>query len=52
VPGKPENSLIYIKTSILNPPGSCGGHMPYNNSSLNATNLKLLHDWIEQGAKP
>ena len=29
VPGKPDASLIYIKTSFASPPGGCGGHMPY-----------------------
>jgi hypothetical protein len=53
VPGKPENSLIYIKTNITaNPPGGCGGHMPYQGTSLSADQYQQIHDWIIQGAKP
>jgi hypothetical protein len=53
VPGKPENSLIYIKTNITaNPPGGCGGHMPYQGTSLSADQYQQIHDWILQGAQP
>jgi hypothetical protein len=52
VPGKPENSLIYIKVSVANPPGSCGGHMPANGVNMSTQQLTALHDWIAQGAKP
>jgi hypothetical protein len=51
VPGKPDASLIYIKTSFASPPGGCGGHMPYQNSSLLADQQASLRDWILAGAK-
>jgi hypothetical protein len=52
VPGKPDASLIYIKTSLTSPPSGCGGHMPYANSSLLPDQLASLQTWILQGAKP
>jgi hypothetical protein len=52
VPGKPDSSLLYIKISVANPPGACGGHMPYMGTTLSAQNLQEIHDWIAQGAKP
>lgn len=52
VPGKPENSLIYIKTFGTSPPSGCGGHMPYMGTSLTTDQQMDLQDWILQGAKP
>jgi hypothetical protein len=53
VPGKPQNSLIWIKTNInANPPGGCGGHMPNMALSLLPDQFQELQDWITQGAKP
>jgi hypothetical protein len=52
VPGKPENSLLYIKASLPTPPSACGGHMPFAGQMLGDTTLKQLRDWILQGAKP
>jgi hypothetical protein len=51
VPGKPDASLIYIKTNFASPPGGCGGHMPYQGSSLLADQQASLRDWILAGAK-
>jgi hypothetical protein len=52
VPGKPENSLLYIKISLDKPPAGCGGHMPYNNQRLTDNVMGWIRDWILQGAKP
>jgi hypothetical protein len=54
VPGKPQNSLIWIKTNInvVNPPGGCGGHMPNMALNLLPDQFQELQDWIAQGAKP
>jgi hypothetical protein len=52
VPGKPENSLIYIKANVGTPPSGCGGHMPFSGGQLGPQVLATLHDWILQGAKP
>jgi hypothetical protein len=50
VPGKPDNSLIYIKVSVANLPGSCGGHMPYMGTNMSAENQASLKAWILAGA--
>jgi hypothetical protein len=50
VPGKPENSLLYIKANLDNPPSSCGGHMPFMGSRLSDNNLKVIYNWILAGA--
>jgi hypothetical protein len=52
VPGKPENSLLYIKISIDSPPAGCGGHMPYKGQTLTPNVMGWIRDWILQGAKP
>ena len=52
VPGHPENSLIYIKANVGNPPAGCGGHMPFSGGQLGPQVLATLRDWILQGAKP
>jgi hypothetical protein len=52
VPGKPENSLLYIKISVDNPPAGCGGHMPYKGQTLTPNVMGWIRDWILQGAKP
>jgi hypothetical protein len=50
VPGDPDHSLIYIKISVANLPGSCGGHMPYMGTSLSATYQMKVRQWILNGA--
>jgi hypothetical protein len=53
VPGKPDNSLIVIKTNPqVNPPSGCGGHMPYQGMSVLPEQFQEIRDWISQGAKP
>jgi hypothetical protein len=51
VPGKPANSLIYIKMSEASPPTGCGGHMPNSTNTVPANQQQLIHDWIMAGAK-
>jgi hypothetical protein len=50
VPGHPENSLIFIKVSVQNPPSGCGGHMPYMGTNMSAENQADLKAWILSGA--
>ncbi len=52
VPGKSANSLVYIKTNDVSPPAGCGGHMPYQVTSLPPDEQQLIHDWILAGARP
>lgn len=40
--GKPEESILYVKTS--------GGH-PGGNNTLSPSELGLILSWVEQGAK-
>jgi hypothetical protein len=50
VPGKPDNSLLYIKASIPSPPSACGGHMPFQGSMLSQNVLDTIKNWILAGA--
>ena len=50
VPGKPDNSLLWIKAFNDNPPASCGGHMPFQGSRLSDTTLGYIKAWILAGA--
>jgi hypothetical protein len=51
VPGKPDNSLLFIKISVPSPPSGCGGHMP-NGTSITPGQIAKIKLWIQQGAKP
>jgi hypothetical protein len=51
VPGKPENSLIYIKMHDPSPPAGCGGHMPSMGNTVPANQQQVIYDWILAGAK-
>ena len=48
VAGKPEKSNLYLKL-LPNPP--FGKQMARNKKRLSEEELKIVHDWIEQGAK-
>ena len=51
IPGKAEESLFY--TLLLGPVGSGDdeiGRMPYKKDALSADQIKLIKDWIDQGA--
>jgi hypothetical protein len=52
VPGKPENSLLWIKAFNDSPPSGCGGHMPFQGSRLSPTTFDYLKAWILAGAPP
>jgi hypothetical protein len=52
VPGKPDNSLLWIKAYNDNPPSTCGGHMPFQGSRLSDTTLGYIKAWILAGAPP
>jgi hypothetical protein len=47
VPGRPEESLLYLKVNQAAP---CGDAMPIE-GSLPADQISLVRDWIEKGAK-
>ncbi|MCU0452466.1 MAG: hypothetical protein MUE68_02320 [Bacteroidetes bacterium] len=48
IPGKPEKSNLYIK---LLPDPPFGKQMARNRKRLSEAELKLIYDWIQQGAK-
>jgi hypothetical protein len=48
IPGKPEKSNLYIK---LLPDPPFGKQMARNRKRLTEQELKVVHDWIQQGAK-
>jgi hypothetical protein len=50
VPGKPDNSLLYIKANLDNPPAACGGHMPFNGKRIDDMSLAYIRAWILAGA--
>jgi hypothetical protein len=50
VPGKPDNSLLWIKAFMDSPPSGCGGHMPFQGSRLSDATLGYLKAWILAGA--
>jgi len=50
VPGKPDNSLLWIKAYLDAPPAGCGGHMPFQGERLTMANLCYIRAWITAGA--
>lgn len=48
VVGKPKESNFYLKL-LPNPP--FGKQMPRNKKKLSEEEVKIIYDWIEQGAK-
>ena len=49
VPGKPEKSNLYLK---LLPDPPFGKQMARNRRKLTEEEVKVIYDWIGQGAKP
>jgi hypothetical protein len=49
VPGDPDNSLLFLKVAYDNPP--IGLRMPMGRAPLTQSQIRLLEDWINQGAK-
>lgn len=48
VPGKPDESLLYMKLKRIQP---CGDAMPNSSTHLTDAQIGLVHDWIAAGAK-
>lgn len=48
VPSDSANSLLYLKVSSDNPP--VGERMPLFSSALPADQVRVIQDWIDQGA--
>lgn len=48
VPGKPDQSNLYLK---LMPDPPFGKQMPRGHKKITPEAVKMIHDWIEQGAK-
>jgi mono/diheme cytochrome c family protein len=52
IPGKPEDSLLY--KTLLGPVGSGDDEierMPSKKDKLTDEQIKIIHDWIQQGAE-
>ena len=49
VPGEPDASLMMLKLSQNPPP--CGDQMPLGGDPLSAVQLKLVRNWIVDGAQ-
>lgn len=49
VPNAPDQSFLWLKVSMADPPGN-GGRMPLN-ASLRQCDLDALETWIERGAQ-
>jgi hypothetical protein len=49
VPSDSANSLLFLKISSDNPP--VGLRMPFLRSPLSQSQITLIRDWIDQGAK-
>jgi hypothetical protein len=47
-PSDSANSLLYLKVSRHDPP--VGGRMPLIGSPLSADQIRVIKDWIDQGA--
>ena len=48
IPGKPDESNLYLKLSA-HPP--FGKQMPRGHKKITPEAVKMIHDWIEQGAQ-
>jgi len=46
--GDADNSLLYLKVSLVTPP--VGDRMPFGGPYLTSTEMRLIRDWIDQGA--
>ncbi len=47
VPGKPEESLFYLKLTAEPP---CGARMPFGNGALPDAQIEMVRSWIAAGA--
>lgn len=48
VPGRPRESLLFLKVNCAEPPS--GSRMPLGDADLSILQQELIHDWIAQGA--
>jgi hypothetical protein len=51
VAGDPEKSFLYLKVAGFGKAGQVGGRMPFGRKPLPASQVALLANWIEQGAR-
>ncbi|HEY4612075.1 MAG TPA: hypothetical protein VII11_03755 [Bacteroidota bacterium] len=53
LPGNPDQSVLYIRTSSDSPNTQCGtnSRMPQGSPRLPQATIDLIKDWINQGAK-
>lgn len=53
LPGNPDNSVLYIRTSSNSADTQCGqnSRMPQGSPRLPQATIDLIKDWITQGAK-
>jgi hypothetical protein len=51
VAGDPQKSFLYLKVAGFGAAGQVGGRMPFGKGPLPASAIKLLADWITQGAR-
>lgn len=49
VPYDADNSLLFLKVAFETPP--TGARMPFGRPPLSQTQIRLIEDWINQGAK-
>lgn len=49
IPYYADNSLLFLKVAFDNPP--IGVRMPMGRAPLTQTQIRLIEDWINQGAK-
>lgn len=50
IPGNPFNSLLYLSVTS-EPPAVIGDRMPKGGPYLQDTEIRIIEEWIEQGAK-
>ena len=48
IPNEPDNSYLYIKVS---PDNTTGNRMPLGSNPLTAEKIRLVYDWIYEGAE-
>lgn len=51
VSGDPQMSFLYLKVAGFGHVGQVGGRMPFGKPPLTSDQIKLLADWITQGAR-
>lgn len=49
IPGDADHSLLFLKVALESPP--FGARMPLGRAPLPVSKIRLIEDWINQGAK-